>query len=49
MADEWVIVSESGISSKHDFLSVVDSGELTHSAMDLVSEARIRVYGDTAV
>jgi ketosteroid isomerase-like protein len=49
MADEWVIVSESGISSKHDFLSVVASGELTHSAMEHVSEARIRVYGDTAV
>jgi uncharacterized protein (TIGR02246 family) len=49
MADEWVIVSESGISSKERFLSVVESGELTHSAMRLVSQARIRVYGETAV
>ncbi|HEX2185585.1 MAG TPA: nuclear transport factor 2 family protein, partial [Chloroflexota bacterium] len=49
MADEWVIVSETGISSKEHFLSVVASGELTHSAMDLVSEPRVRVYGDTAL
>lgn len=25
------------------------SGELTHSAMDRAGEARVRVYGDTAV
>jgi ketosteroid isomerase-like protein len=49
MADEWVIVSESGISSKEHFLAVVRSGELTHSAMDLITELRICVYGDTAV
>jgi ketosteroid isomerase-like protein len=49
MADEWVIVSEWGVSSKEQFLSAVESGDLTHSAMDRVSEARIRTYGDTAV
>lgn len=49
MADDWVIVSESGISSKTQFLSYVISGELTHSAMDRAGEARVRVYGDTAV
>ncbi|MQA07890.1 MAG: DUF4440 domain-containing protein [Pseudonocardiaceae bacterium] len=49
MADDWVIVAESGISSKEEFLSHVRSGELTHSAMDRVSEARVRRYGDTAV
>ncbi|WP_328996064.1 nuclear transport factor 2 family protein [Kribbella sp. NBC_01245] len=49
MDDEWVIVSESGVSSKEQFLSVVESGELTHSAMQRVSEPRIRAYGDTAV
>lgn len=48
-AADWVIVSESGISSRDDFLAVVGSGELTHSAMDRVGEPRIRVYGDTAV
>ena len=49
MADDWVIVSASGVSSKEDFLSVVESGELTHSAMELVTDARVRIYGDTAV
>lgn len=49
MADEWVIVSESGIDPKERFLSLVESGELTHSAMDLRTRPRVRVYGDTAV
>ncbi|MEU1280897.1 nuclear transport factor 2 family protein [Streptomyces sp. NPDC005805] len=49
MADDWVIVSESGVSTREQFLSVVRSGDLTHSAMDLVAPPRIRVYGDTAV
>jgi ketosteroid isomerase-like protein len=49
MADEWVMVSESGVSAKEQFLSLVDSGELTHSAMTGVSQPRIRVYGDAAV
>jgi uncharacterized protein (TIGR02246 family) len=49
MADDWVIVSESGVSTKEQFLSFVISGALTHSAMDRVSDARVRVHGDTAV
>lgn len=49
MADDWVIVSEQGVAAKEEFLSFIRSGELTHSAMERVSEARIRVYGDTAV
>jgi ketosteroid isomerase-like protein len=49
MADEWVIVSESGVSAKEQFLSLVESGELTHSAMTSVGPPRIWVYGDTAV
>lgn len=49
MADEWVIVSESGVSAREQFLSLVESGELTHSAMTSVGQPRIRVYGDTAV
>jgi uncharacterized protein (TIGR02246 family) len=49
MAEEWVLVSASGVSSKEHFLAVVESGELTHSAMKLVGEARIRTYGDVAV
>ena len=49
MADDWVIVSESGVASKDEFLSLVASGELTHSTMDRVGEARVRVYDQTAV
>lgn len=49
MAAEWVIVSESGISPREQFLSLVASGALTHSAMELVGDARVSVYGDTAV
>lgn len=47
--DDWVMVSESGTESGRRFLSLVASGELTHSAMDTVGEIRVRVYGDTAI
>ncbi|MEU0760900.1 nuclear transport factor 2 family protein [Streptomyces microflavus] len=49
MADEWVIVSESGITDRDTFLAFVASGDLTHSAMRTVTPPRIRVHGDTAV
>ncbi|HVF29515.1 MAG TPA: nuclear transport factor 2 family protein [Pyrinomonadaceae bacterium] len=49
MADDWVIVSERGISSKEYFLSFVESGALTHTSFELVGEPRLKVYGDTAV
>jgi uncharacterized protein (TIGR02246 family) len=49
MADDWVIVSESGITSRERFLSFIESGDLTHSAFQLVGEPRIRVLGDSAV
>ncbi|HKX82801.1 MAG TPA: nuclear transport factor 2 family protein [Pyrinomonadaceae bacterium] len=49
MADDWVIVSDRGISGKEQFLGFVASGDLTHESFDMVSDARIRVYGDTAV
>lgn len=49
MADEWVIVSESGVSTREQFLAFVSSGKLVHSAMDRISDARVRVYGDMAV
>ncbi|MDQ0596005.1 hypothetical protein QF037_000350 [Streptomyces canus] len=39
------IVSASGVSAKEQFLSLVESGELTHSALTSVSRPRIRVYG----
>ncbi|WP_228525524.1 nuclear transport factor 2 family protein [Rhodococcus rhodochrous] len=47
--DDWVMVSESGTESGRRFLSLVASGELTHSAMDTVGEIRVRVHGDTAI
>lgn len=49
MADDWVIVSERGISTKEDFLSFVRSGQLTHSKFEMAGNARIRHYGDSAV
>lgn len=41
------MVSDEGVSSRERFLSLVESGDLTHSAMDVVDGPRIRVYGDT--
>ncbi|MGQ0540450.1 MAG: nuclear transport factor 2 family protein [Blastocatellia bacterium] len=49
MADEWVIVSERGISTEQQFMSFVESGTLSHSAFEMASDARVKVYGDTAV
>lgn len=49
MADDWVIVSERGISTKEEFLGFVASGALTHSTFEMASDARVKVYGDTAV
>ncbi|WP_103532232.1 nuclear transport factor 2 family protein [Streptomyces sp. SM11] len=48
MADEWAIVSESGISDRDTFLGCVESGDLTHSAMRAISPPRVRVHGDGA-
>jgi uncharacterized protein (TIGR02246 family) len=49
MADDWVIVSWSGVTTREDFLSYVRSGVLGHSRMEGIGERRVRVYGDTAV
>jgi ketosteroid isomerase-like protein len=49
MADDWVMVSDTGISPRQQFLTSVESGDLSHSAMQFVSDARVRVYGETAV
>jgi len=48
MADDWIIVSERGATTKEKFLSVVASGDLTHETFkgEIIS---IRQYGDTAV
>ncbi len=49
MADEWVMVSERGVSSKEHFLSFVASGQLTHDSMELAELNSIRIFGDTAI
>lgn len=49
MADEWVMVSERGISTKEHFLAFVRGGQLTHSKFQMIGDARIKIYGDAAV
>ena len=49
MADDWIMVSERGVSTKEHFLSFIASGHLTHSSMELAELGRISIYGDTAV
>lgn len=49
MSDDWVIVSDRGISEKEHFLSFVRDGRLTHSRFEMAGEARIRGYGETAM
>lgn len=49
MADEWIMVSERGVSTKEHFLSFVSSGQLTHSSMELAELGGITIFGDTAV
>lgn len=49
MADDWIIVGENGTTGKTDFLSWISLGDLTHETMEMVGEARIVIYGDTAV
>ncbi len=34
MADDWLIVGQSGITNKNSFLSLVASGDLTHEMME---------------
>lgn len=49
VTEDWVMVSETGISSGKRFLGLVASGELIHWAMDVVGPTRVRVLGDTAI
>lgn len=49
MADDWIMVSARGVSSKEHFLSFLRSGMLTHDSMDMAELAEIRIYGDTAI
>jgi ketosteroid isomerase-like protein len=48
-SDDWITISPEGkVIPKSAFITVLKSGALTHSAMEL-DETRVRVYGDTAV
>lgn len=49
MSDDWIMVSERGVSTKEHFLSFVRSGRLTHDSMELAELGNIKIYGDTAV
>ena len=48
MSDDWVIVSEYGVTTKEKFLAVVASGDLTHETFkgEIIS---VRQYGEAAV
>lgn len=49
MADDWIIVgSDGGECDKTTFLGLVQSGALSHDAMES-HDIKVRVYGDTAV
>lgn len=48
VTDDWVIVSESGVSPGTSMLALVASGDLSHSAMEIVSSPRIRGFTSTA-
>lgn len=49
VTEDWVMVSDTGISLGKKFLALVASGELTHSAMDVLGPTRVRILGSTAV
>lgn len=49
MSDDWVIIGTNGITRKQNFLPFIKSGDLTHETMQLIGNARIQIYGDTAV
>ena len=48
MAADWVIVSETGITKRAEFLALIASGDLTHAHFK--GEIRsVRLHGDTAI
>lgn len=48
MADEWLIVGQSGITDKKSFLSLVASGDLTHEMME-GDVKKVMDYNDVAI
>ena len=47
MSDDWVIVGETGVIERSGFLGLVESGDLTHQAME-GKVVRVRAYKDAA-
>lgn len=47
VTDDWVIVSESDVPGE-EFITLVASGHLTHSAVHAAVPARVRIWGETA-
>jgi ketosteroid isomerase-like protein len=48
MADDWVIVGQSGITDKNGFLTLVASGDLTHEMMEGYVK-RVMAYNEVAI
>lgn len=49
-SEDWVLVDQTGVGSRAEFLTLVASGDLTHSAMQTVEGTeRVRVHGDTGL
>ncbi len=49
IADDWVIVGADGsVDTKAPFLSLIESGDLTHNVME-TRDMNVRIYGETAV
>ena len=49
IADDWVIVDADGsIIDKPRFISVIESGALTHESMES-TDVEVRIHGDAAV
>jgi ketosteroid isomerase-like protein len=48
MADEWIIISPTGTTTRQQFLNAVSTGAVTHESFSFEPE-QIRTYGDTAI
>ena len=48
VTDDWVIVSETGVSEGTALLEAVATGQLTHSAMQLVDQPRVCILSPTS-
>ena len=49
MADEWVFVGPSGITSKAELIAWIAMGRLAHHAMEPIGPPRVAIHGDMAI